>query len=61
MRVSGMTVSAQLVTTSSEICDSVERLRQILKNEKGQDIAYEDAKEIGDALLDFFELLAEAD
>ena len=56
-----MTASTQLVSASSEICDSVEQLRQILKNEKGQDIAYEDAKEVGDALVEFFELLAEAD
>ena len=55
-----MTVSTQLVAASSEIRDNVEQLRQILIKEKGQDIAYEDAKEIGDALLEFFELLAEA-
>jgi hypothetical protein len=61
MRVSGMTVSAQLLAAPNQSSDSVEQLRQILMGEKGLDIAYEEAKEIGDALVEFFELLAETD
>jgi hypothetical protein len=56
-----MTVSAQLLAAPNQSSDSVEQLRQILMGEKGLDIAYEEAKEIGDALVEFFELLAETD
>ena len=57
-----MTVSAErLLAAPEETCDSVEQLRQILMGEKGQDVCYEEAKEIGEALLEFFELLAEVD
>lgn len=57
-----MTVLAErLLAVPEETCDSVELLRQILMDEKGQNVGYEEAKEIGEALLEFFELLAETD
>jgi hypothetical protein len=34
-----------------------ERLRQILEKQNGRSYTFEEAKEIGDGLVDFFELL----
>jgi hypothetical protein len=42
----------------AEISDEMyERLRQILEKQNGRSYTFEEAKEIGDGLVDFFELL----
>jgi hypothetical protein len=39
--------------------DSVEALRQILTKQQQREIGYEEAREIGDSLIEFYEVLAE--
>jgi hypothetical protein len=44
----------------AEISDEMyERLRQILEKQNGRSYTFEEAKEVGDGLLDFFNLLIE--
>lgn len=44
----------------AEISDEMyEQLRKILEKQNGQTYTLEEAKEIGDGLIDFFDLLAE--
>jgi hypothetical protein len=61
MRVSGMTTAMQQLATPETVYDSVEELRQILIQEQCREVSYEEARQIGDALVEFFEILAEAD
>lgn len=39
--------------------DSTERLRLIVEHEQGRPISYDEAQELGEALINFFEVLAE--
>ena len=39
--------------------DQIEVLRQILVQQETREVGYEEAREIGNALLDFYTLLAE--
>ena len=44
----------------AEISDEMyERLRQILEKQNGRTYTFEEAKEIGDGLIDFYSLLIE--
>jgi hypothetical protein len=44
----------------AEISDEMyQRLRQILEKQNGKTYTFEEAKEIGDGLIDFFNLLIE--
>lgn len=44
----------------AEISDEMyERLRQILEKQNGRSYTFEEAKEVGDGLLDFYSLLVE--
>jgi hypothetical protein len=46
----------------TEISDEMyERLRQILEKQNGRMYTFEEAKEIGDGLIDFYNLLRELD
>jgi len=40
--------------------DNMELLRQILSSEQNRDVSYEEATEIGESLITFFEALAGA-
>lgn len=52
--------SLPLADTLVAIPDSIELLRQILTKEQHREIAYDEAAVIGESLLEFFEVLAEA-
>ena len=39
--------------------DRTERLRLILEHEQGRPISYDEAQELGESLINFFEVLAE--
>jgi hypothetical protein len=41
--------------------ETYEWLRQILEKQNGKSYSFEEAKEIGDGLIDFFSLLMELD
>lgn len=45
---------------TSDAPDSVELLRQILTKEQRREVAYDEAASIGESLIEFFEVLAEA-
>ena len=59
MRVSEMTTTIGLVTIAGETQNNIEMLRRILTEEQQREVPYEEAFEVGDALLNFFEALAE--
>lgn len=60
MRVSAMTIAIRQLSTAGETKDSVEALRQILTKEQHREVAYDEAMEIGEELIEFFEVLAGA-
>jgi hypothetical protein len=51
--------SAQLQGADEAGSDRVEVLRRILATEQQRDIAYDEAREIGDSLIEFYQVLAE--
>jgi hypothetical protein len=59
MGVSEMTMTIN-EPAAGEARSSIETLRQILAEEQKREVAYGEAREVGEALLDFFEALAGA-
>jgi hypothetical protein len=47
------------LNSAAETDDSVELLRQILAKEQRREVAYDEAADIGDMLIQFYEVLAE--
>lgn len=45
--------------SSEEEIDRVEALRRILNTQNNSDLAYDEARQIGDALVEFYQVLAE--
>jgi hypothetical protein len=45
--------------TTPVVSDSIEDLRLILADQQRQNISYDDAAQISDALIEFYEILAE--
>ena len=56
-----MTTATQQLVILEDVCDSIEELRQILIQEQCREVSYDEARQIGDALVEFFEILAGAD
>ncbi len=46
-------------TCNAETSASINILRQILSAEQNRDVTYEEATDIGQSLVDFFQILAE--
>lgn len=46
---------------SGEAEDSIERLRGILASQQQRPVAYSEAQEVGNSLVEFYELLARED
>ena len=57
MRVSEMTIRTERLATVAEAEDKIEALRQILVKEQYREVAYDEAIEIGEELIEFFEVL----
>ena len=47
-------------TQPSQTSDTIEVLRQIITKQERRQIDYDEAKEVGDSLIQFFQVLAEA-
>lgn len=42
-----------------QIADKVEALRQIIAKQEQREVGYDEAREIGDTLIEFYQVLAE--
>ena len=56
-----MLTLSPIQTISDSTPDLVETLRQILTKQQGRLIGYNEAQEVGESLLIFFEILAESE
>ncbi len=54
-----MLLTAQLPEAVRADTDRTEELRGILSAQQQRDVSYKEAREIGDALLEFYQVLAE--
>ncbi len=55
-----MTKTAQQLVAAGEVLDNVERLRQILDKQQHRKVTYEEAAEVGNSLISFYEILGGA-
>lgn len=55
-----MTKAAQELVAAGEVPDNVEILRQILYKQQHREVTYEEAAEVGESLISFYEVLAGA-
>ena len=49
----------ETIRSVEPIADNVEVLRQILARQQQREIGYDEAQDIGDSLIEFYEVLAE--
>jgi len=56
-----MTTTIGLVAATDETLSNIESRRQILSEEQQREVPFEEAFEVGEALLNFFKVLAEVD
>ncbi len=56
---SEITKNASLENNSESNGDSVELLRRILSRQQQRPVNYDEAQEVGNSLIDFYQLLAE--
>jgi len=59
MRVICMTTAIRQQTDTQQTQDNIELLRSILTREQKREVAYDEAMEIGDALIVFYKVLVE--
>jgi hypothetical protein len=50
---------AKVIQPTEPATDNVEVLRQILAKQQQRHVGYDEAREIGDSLIEFYEVLAE--
>ena len=48
------------ISEETEVDSNLEELRQILSAEQNRDVTYKEATDIGQSLIDFFNILADA-
>lgn len=53
--------SREIKAQPSQATDKVEMLRQIIAKQEQREVGYDEAREIGDTLIEFYQLLAEED
>lgn len=51
--------SGEIEAQPSQTTDRVEALRQIIAKQEQREVGYDEAREIGDTLLEFYQVLAE--
>ncbi len=56
---SEITKNASLENNSESNSDSVEQLRRILSRQQQRLVNYDEAQEVGNSLIDFYQILAE--
>lgn len=54
-----LTSERQGVVQEAQPTDRVEMLRQIIISQEQREVGYDEAREIGDTLIEFYEILAE--
>lgn len=54
-----MEQAGQAVVAEADQIGSVERLRQIIARRERREVGYDEAREVGSSLIEFYQLLAE--
>jgi len=51
--------SGEIEVQPSQTTDKVEELRQIIAKQEQREVGYDEAREIGDTLIEFYQVLAD--